>query len=179
MNIFIRPKKNIFIPFNSRCCKSHFNEYGNIDEAEINKIIIIQQRVTGEQLSKLFELIRNRDFEKSTIFNQFRNFEKAPQKLFMDHTCFTKDEFFFILNDLKSLKNSPARSREQGLAVYLTWLKTGIPQFTLCAFFGIKSRQKISNMCFQVREASKKDFVPKLLCCNSFKRVEWLSKNTE
>jgi hypothetical protein len=134
VNIFI--KKNIFIPFNSRCCKSHFDEYGDIDEAEINKIIIIHQRVklTGEQLSKLFELIRNRD-------NQFSNFEKAPQKLFMDHTGFTKDEFFFILNELKSLKNSPARSREQALAVYLTWLKTSIPQFTLSAFFGIESRQ--------------------------------------
>jgi hypothetical protein len=179
VNIFI--KKNIFIPFNSRCRKSHFDEYGDLDEAEINKIIIIQQRVklTGEQLSKLFELIRNRDIEKSTIFNQFSNFEKAPQKLFMNHTGFTKDEFFFILNELKSLKNSPARSREQALAVYLTWLKTDIPQFTLSAFFGIESRQKISNMCFQVREAFKKDFVPKFLGCNSLKRVEWLSKNTE
>ena len=101
MNIFI--KKNIFIPFNSRCCKSHFEEYGDIDEAEINKIIITQQgvKLTGEQLSKLFELIRKRDIEKSTVLNQFSNFEKAPQKWFMDHTGFTKDEFFFILKELR------------------------------------------------------------------------------
>jgi hypothetical protein len=96
----------------------------------------------------------------------------------MNRTGFTKDEFFFILNELKSLKNSPARSREQALAVYLTLLKTGNPQFTLSAFFGVESRQKISNMCFQVREAFMKDFVPKFLGCNSLKRVEWLSKNT-
>ncbi len=109
----------------------------------------------------LFELIRKRDIEKSTIFNQFSNFEKAPQKLFLDHTGFTK-EFFFILNELKSLKNSPARSKEQASAVYLTWLKTGIPQFSFSAFFGIESRQKISNMCFKVTGAFKKDF------CQSF-----------
>ena len=93
----------------------------------------------------------------------------------MDNTGFTKDDFFFILNELKWLKNSPARSREQALAVYLTCLKTGITQFTLSAFFGIESRQKISNMWFQVSEAFKKDFVPKFLGCNSLKRVEWLS----
>ena len=94
----------------------------------------------------------------------------------MDHT---KDEFIFILNELMSLKHSPSRSKEQALAVYLTWLKTGIPQATLSTFFGIDSRQKISHMCQQVREAFKKDFVPKFLGCNILNRKEELSKNTE
>ena len=89
-----------------------------------------------------------------------------------------KKSIFFILIELKLLKNSPARSREQALAVDLTWLKTGIPQSTLSAFFGIESRQKISNMCFQVREAFKKDFVLKFLGCGSLNRNEWLGKIT-
>lgn len=179
VNIFI--KKNIFIPFNSRCCKNHFDEYGNLSEADSDKIVIAQQRVklTGQQLSKLFENIRHRDASKSTLFNQFSIFDKAPQKLFMDHTGFTKDEFFLILNELTSLKHSPTRSKEQALAIYLTWLKTGIPQSTLSAFFGIEPRQKISHMCHQVREAFKKDFVHKFLGSSSLNRDQWLNKNTD
>ena len=97
----------------------------------------------------------------------------------MDHTGFTKDEFFFILNEQSSLKHSTARSKEPALAVYLTWIKTGIPQLTLSAFFGIDSRRKISHMCQQVREALKKDFVPKYLGCRSLNRNQWVDKNTE
>ena len=99
--------------------------------------------------------------------------------MFQAHTGFTKEEFCFILNELKSLKNSPTRSREQVLAVYLTWLKTGIPQSTLSGYFGLESIIKISHFCSQVRDALIKDFVPLFLGCESLNREEWLKKNTD
>ena len=80
---------------------------------------------------------------------------------------------------LRSLKNLPTRTKEQALAIYLTWLKTGIPQKTLASFFGIDSRQNISHFCNQVRAAFVKDFVPHFLGSNSLSRDEWLCKNTE
>ena len=179
MNLFI--KKNIFIPFDSRCCNRHFSDHGNIKEEDIKNIIIVQHRVKlgGDELNKLFKYIREMDATTSTLFNQFRYLQKTPEKLFTDHTNFTKDEFSFILNELKSLKHSPTRTREQALAVYLTWLKTGIPQSTLSAFFGMDSRIKVSHFCCQVREAFVKDFVHTFLGCNSLNRTEWLNKNTD
>ena len=81
MHLYI--KKNIFVPFNTRCCRSHFDECGLIDRKEIQSI--------------------------------------------------------------KSLKNSESRSKEQAVAIYLTWLKTGLPQST--SFFGVINRQKISLWC--------------------------------
>ena len=58
----------------------------------------------------------------STLFNRFQNMKSTSAKLCIDHTGFTKDEFFFILNELKSLNKSPMRSKEQALTIYLTWL---------------------------------------------------------
>jgi hypothetical protein len=56
-------KKNIFVPFNTRCCRSHFDEFGLIDEKEIQNIIIVQNRVklSGEHLTKLYKHIPEKD----------------------------------------------------------------------------------------------------------------------
>jgi len=128
VNLFI--SRNIFIPFHSRFCKHHFDDRGYISKNEIKNIRIAEERVklTGEQLSKLLRLIRERDASKSTLFDQFQNIDKTPPKLIMDHIGFTKEELSFILCQLRSLKNLPTRTKEQALAIYLTWLKTGIPQ---------------------------------------------------
>ena len=80
---------------------------------------------------------------------------------------------------LRSLKNSATRTKEQALAIYLAWMKTGIPQETLASFFGIDSRQNISHFCNQVRAAFVKDFVLHFLGSNRSSRDEWLCKNTE
>jgi hypothetical protein len=58
------------------------------------------------------------------------------------------------------MKNSPSRTKKQALLVYLKWLKTGLTQTQLALYFGITSRQSISDYCQQVRDAMVKDFVP-------------------
>ena len=173
-------KKNIYLDFNSRCCRDHLDDCGFIHEYEIENIIIIKKsvKITGAKLTQLLKHIRDRDTKCSSLFNQFKNLSKIPPDLVLDHTGFTRDEFSFIINELKSLKNSEARSKEQALAVYLTWLKTGIPQTTLSSFFGIDNRQ-ISHWCNQVREALIKDYVPQFLGSRSQTRHQWLNKNTD
>ena len=79
---------------------------------------------------------------------------------------------------MKSLKNSEVRSKEQALSIYLTWLKTGLPQSTIASFFGVDDRNKISHWCSQVRESFLKDFVPQFLGPKSQTREQWLNKNT-
>ena len=120
MHLYI--KKNIFVPFNTRCCRSHFDECGLIDGKEIQNIIIVQNRVklSGDQLTKLFKHIQERDARQTTLFSQFKELETTSERLYIDHTGFSKDEFIFIMNELKSLKNSESRSKEQALAIYLT-----------------------------------------------------------
>jgi hypothetical protein len=172
---------NIFIPFDSRCCRSHINDCNLIYSDEIKNILTVRERfkLTGDQLSKLLFNIRKRDQTSSTLFQKFEDYKVTSSKLFIDHTGFSKEEFLFILNELKSLKNSSVRTKEQALAVYLSWLKTGIPQETLASFFGINFRQTISNICSQVRESFMKDFVPQFLGCKSLSRERWLEKNTD
>ena len=95
-DLFIQ--RNIFISFNTRCCKTHIDDCGLISDNDIQNITIVEHRVklTGEQLSKLFYHIQERDAYASTLFNQLKEIDKAPSKLIIDHTGFTKEEFFFL-----------------------------------------------------------------------------------
>ena len=85
-------------------------------------------------------------------------------------TTLTKDEFIFLSLCLPSIKNSNRRSKEQALAIYLYWLKTGLTQNMIALFFGFKSKQRlvIQSICRQVRSAFAKDFVPLYLGNFSF-----------
>jgi hypothetical protein len=107
-------------------------------------------------------------------------FASMPDKECLDFTGFTKAEFLYILNHLKNIdfKNSPGRTREQALAIYLFWLKTGISQEMIKSIFNIKDQQTVSSYCQQVREALMKDFVPQHLGIDSFSRKQWLDTNT-
>jgi hypothetical protein len=142
--------------------------------------VIVQQRfkLSGDQLTKLFFNLRKLYTSSSTLFNRFQDMKSTSAKLYIDHTGFTKDEFFFILNELKSLNNSPMRSKEQALTIYLMWLKTGISQESLASFFGIDSRRTMGHICSQVRESFIEDFLPQYLDCSSLTRDQWLEKNT-
>ncbi len=107
----------------------------------------------------LFEKIRQYHASTSSLFSKFEKIMLIEGKLCLDHTGFSKDEFYFIYLELKSLKNSSGRTKAQALAIYLTWLRTGLPQDSLAAFFGVESRQSISDYCDQVRDAFEKDFL--------------------
>jgi hypothetical protein len=74
-------KMNIFIPFNTRCCRIHFDNEGHIHEKEI-PVVNNNVKLTGEQLSKLLNQIRERDAHSSTIFNEFSEINKTDPKFF-------------------------------------------------------------------------------------------------
>ena len=105
-------------------------------------------------------MFRIREEKQSCLFNRFKNVDSFSDKMCTDHTSYTKDQLLLINNHLTSLKNSPARTKIQALVVYLKWLKTGLTQTQLALYFGIPSRQSISDYCQQVRDAMVKDFVP-------------------
>ena len=113
----------------------------------------------SQKLNTIFDNVRNHFLATSTLIARFQETNMISNQLCLDHTGFSKEEFCFILNELTSLKHSPGRTREQALALFLTWLKTGLPQSTLATFFGIEIRQSVSEYCKQVRNAFEKDFV--------------------
>ena len=170
----------ILIPFGNRCCRSHLDDAGNILDNELNNITIYCENIEidSRKLLLLFESIRKYYSSTCNLFSRFEKMLLIDNKLCYDHTGFTKDEFFFIFNELKSLNNSPSRSKEQALAIYLTWLRTGLPQETLAAFFGVNSRQSISDYCEQVRKAFEKDFIKTYMGADHCSRDQWLEKNT-
>ena len=115
---------------------------------------------------------------KSSIFANFENFRTITADLCLKVTGFTKDEFFVICETVKSLKKSPTRSKEQAIAIYLFWLKTGLDQNSIALYFGLKNRFIVQKCCHQTRTALTKDFVPIHLGSNSLSREDWVSQNT-
>lgn len=91
---------------------------------------------------------------------------------------FTKDEIIFILDEVKSLNNSPQRNKLQALVIYLFWLKTGIAQDLIACYFGLNDRRFVGHLCDQVRTALNKDFCPNHLGSSHLNRDSWISKNT-
>ena len=156
------------------------NEANHIRKEDYVKIKVVERnvKIKKDQFKIILEGMRERFKKGETVFAQFSDVRSLTNKLCLDYTGFTKDEFTFILNELKSLKPSPSRSKEQALAIYLTYLKTGLPQNTIAAIFGLNLRQQVSNFCAQVRDAFMKDFVPFYLGPAHLTRENWLQKNT-
>jgi hypothetical protein len=180
MIVDIYLKYNLFIPFETRCCSNHFSDGNSIDDEIIKNIPLSKKQVKleGENVKKLFELFRERERLTESLFMRFNNLVSFGEKICFSYTGFTKDEFTLILNTLKSLNNSPARIKEQALAIYLFWLESGIQQTLISTIFDLNSRQKVSDYCAQVRISLIKDFVPIYLGSNHLSREEFLQKNT-
>ena len=101
----------------------------------------------------------------NSIFAKFGDMRNLDEDLCKSITTLTKDEFIFLTTCLDSIKNSNRRSKEQAIAIYLYWLKTGLTQNMIALFFGFKASERllIQTVCRQVRNAFSKDFVPKYL----------------
>ena len=91
------------------------------------------------------------DDKTSCLFTKFSDFENISDQVCISTTGFSKDELIFITSELKSLNNSPCRSIEQAVAVYLNWLKTGNSQDDIALNFGLKSRMTVQNLCASKR----------------------------
>ena len=180
MIVDIYLKYNLFIPFATRCCSNHFSDTNSVDEELIKSIPLSKKdaKIDGDDFKKFLELLRERERLTGNVFSRFKTSVSIGEKLCFSYTGFTKDEFTLILNSLTSLNNSPVRSKEQALAIYLFWLKSGIQQSLITTIFGFDSRQRVADYCAQTREALVKHFVPQYLGANHINREAFLLKNT-
>ena len=131
--------------------------------------------------SDTVEMIINRFREVSkqnNIFQKFSELNDIDDKTCIRTTGFTIREFQTIKEYLKDMRNREERSINQALAVYLFWLKTGLDQETLAAYFGIDDRRVVARYCEQIRDGLLKYFVPKNLGTQHLSRQEWINNNT-
>ena len=77
------------------------------------------------------------------------------------------------------MRETEIRTKNQALAVYLFWLKTGLNQRQIAAHFGIESHFEVFRYLNQVRKALVEDFVPKHLGIKHMDRQGWLEQNTK
>jgi hypothetical protein len=178
LDIFI--SIGILIPEGSRCCRKHLTDYGYLKPELIDSLEIQKDNINMkiQNIEKLIENLRVKD-QKNSIFSRFEDMQKVDNELVMKITGFNKDDFMFIMNQLKSINNSPIRKKSQALAVYLFWLKTGLSQALIGTFFGIDKEGRVGFYCDQIRNAFKTDFVDQFLGAAHLAREDFLLKNTE
>ena len=165
-------KKKIFVTFGSRCCADHLTDGGFLKEECFSQIDVYKEEKTFNkfQMECFFKSVSSSYKRTNSIFAKFGDMKNLDPELCESITTLTKDEFILLNSCLPSIKNSNRRSKEQALAIYLYWLKTGLTQNMIALFFGFKSKQRlvIQSICRQVRSAFAKDFVPLYLGNFSF-----------
>lgn len=172
-------KIGVIVPFDARCCTIHLDKFNmlNIDEYSKLEIASYHSKLNADETKLIVEGIRKQKVQ--TLFNQFENYSTIDDQTCFRTTGFRKEEFALICFKCVSLKNSPGRSKEQALAVFLHWLKTGHTQDNIAFLFGIQDRLYVSNYCDQVRQSLINDFVPEYLGYRVCSREELIEKSTE
>ncbi|XP_065675501.1 uncharacterized protein LOC136091722 [Hydra vulgaris] len=179
IDVFI--KTNIFIPIDSRCCKFHLTDSKWLKDEYLNNISSFKNSVNLNKtmIQDLFKSFRSRDSKTASIFAKFSEINNVTTEFCFQNTGFTKDEFLYLVSELKTIKNSFKRSKEQALAVYLFWLKTGLDQNSIACYFGLSCRSKVQKYCHQIKTSLSADFVEKNLGAKSQSRKDWLLNNTD
>ena len=124
-NVFIQ--KGILISQGARCCSIHFDQFNNLKDGEIDKIETVQEyiQLNSEKIERLFSSLKN-VAQKSCLFDKFRDFGTLiTDDICKETTGLFKYQFEELCFYLESLKDSDLRTKEQCVAIYLFWLKTG------------------------------------------------------
>ena len=173
-------QNNIYIDPQNRCCAENLDDNRNLKKHEIQSINTKEKKIkfNYDIFKRILEGVRKRELTTQSIFARFRCLKTLNNDLCYQITGFTYQEFFLLNTMLMSLRNSPTRTKEQALAVYLFWLKTGPSQNIKALCFGLSDRNAIQKYCHSVRTALTKDFVPKYLGASSMTRECWILQNT-
>lgn len=116
--------------------------------------------------------------EKS-VFEKFKDISSVQDSHCIEITGWTKKQFLDFSKFITSIKNSKNRSKEQLIALYRYWLRTGTNQSVLAKIFKKGcSQQAISKYLSQIRKAINDDFVPFFLGADR-KREFFLKHNNE
>ncbi len=134
-------KAAILIHLNSRCCSYHLTDSKFLKKEEYNNLKSTKDnsQFTKSSLENLFQGFRTREERTCSVFARFGELSNIENEFCLQITSHSKDEFILINSYVKSLKNSPKRTKEQALAVYLFWLTTGSTQNLIALFFGFKA----------------------------------------
>ena len=162
-----------------RTCKMHLNDNKTFSSEALSCLATISNTttLTGNEILTIFENLRQTI--SSDLFFEFKKMSKFSDEKCKMYTGLTTKQFSSLEKKLKSLKNSPQRTKSQALATYLFWLKSGLPHRAIANLFNLDHHQTVGEYCEQTRNAMLKDFVTKHLGANHIKRSEWLTHNTQ
>lgn len=120
----------ILIPNDSRCCLKLFDDNGFLSQESIENLNIASDTssIGANDLAKFFCNFRKTRLMNNSIFDKFNSFSLINSEQTIILIGFTKEEMFYIVDSLKCLNDSPARSKCQAVVVYLFWLRSGLSQ---------------------------------------------------
>ena len=75
-------------------------------------------------MTQLLSSLRD-EAKKSSLFEKFANTKTLSDDICLKTTGLSKEDFIDFCTKITSLNNSCLRTKEQCLAIYLFWLKTG------------------------------------------------------
>jgi hypothetical protein len=167
----------IYIKHHARVCGDHLNANGFIKRNEI-QMSPTKLRIISAEKKKLLDIMSSSYNCANSTFEQFRNMNSVEEVNCMNVTGWSKTDFQRFSDCITSINSCETRSKEQLIALYRYWLRTGSDQKSLAAMFGKNTTQEqISAYLRQARIAIHKDFVPACLGANK-NREFYLQFNT-
>ncbi len=164
----------IFLKHHARVCNLHVGENGLIRKEEFSRVPTKNLEQNAETI-KMFDLLARRNENR---FEQFRDVRYLSDECCRDLTGWSKEVFLEFSKNITSIYNTKKRSKEQLIALYRYWLKTGIDQTSLASMFYTNCSQwDISHLLDQIRNAIYSDIVPHFLGANKH-RDYFLKFNT-
>ena len=78
--------------------------------------------ITSEKIESIFLSFINREQKTSNIFKKFKHFSIVTDELCCKTTGFTKDEVYFIFNEIKSIISSENRYFNEYIHTYIYYI---------------------------------------------------------
>ncbi len=159
--LFAYKNYGIYIKHHARLCDDHRQNNGQLRKEEFEKIPTKFGKISDDNRFLLNIIASN---NSCSMFQQFNNMANLDDTECLKLTGWTKDEFQRFASCITSINDNQHRSKEQLIALYRYWLRTGIDQQSLASMFNENIKQnRISDYLAQIRKAIYKEIVPSYL----------------
>lgn len=166
----------IFINSDSRCCKFHLvNGYFTQES-----VLLLNSTKSSETLSRTeigYMLDNVRTLMKTMSHLNFDVPTALQDSDYQNLTGLSRDQFHELTSYIHSLRNNNNRSIKTCVAVFLTKLRTGLPNSLLSSIFGLSETQ-VQRIIPSVKEELMDTFVPKHLGFQHISHQEFCDKHT-
>ncbi|XP_062582893.1 uncharacterized protein LOC134244656 [Saccostrea cucullata] len=176
-NLFL--EKLIVLPIGARCCPGHLSE--NLFHAHAAEQIFQSRTTSDFNRSDLMELITEireialRGSEKRIDFDSVKSLSDSD---ILTLTGITKKNLDELCSEVGgSLRDSSTRSVCTCIGIFLTKLKTGMPNKILCTLFNL-GRDSIRRAIASGRKYLSQHFVPSHLGFGHISREDIISSHT-